>query len=157
LASSTDLPYILSALFSGAIELAEMRAWADDVLLSETNPPLWVVDLSMYEGFPKDLYKIRGIMSSDELQPEEETALLYFSMLRGRLHLDDAVHALEEIWSGKKAPPSLRKHLSTLIQLREAGRSAEAETLLREVLTEFRSQGDHFLSIFPPTDPQGEP
>jgi hypothetical protein len=100
---------------------------------------------------PSNIYKILGFVpdSEDEFGPEEETALQYLAMERGRPTLDDATHALEEIWRGSRRGRSVLEKVAAIESLREQSDYSAGEKFLRELLTDYRDHAARFTTVFP--------
>lgn len=47
---SADLHFVDTALMVGAIDVVELRAWADHAIAQLTAPPLWLFDLGEFDG-----------------------------------------------------------------------------------------------------------
>ncbi len=153
MAASSDISLVLSALFAGAIDIADMRAWADRVLEAESDAPTWVVELGMYDSaLPGDVYRVLGFSPESRLSPEEECAVLYRAFLRGRLPVDDAVHALEQIWCGPLSPAAhepICSRVTEIERLRASGQRAAARDQVRGLLETFREHEAAFFKVFP--------
>jgi hypothetical protein len=109
--NSTTIGFVVASLFAGAIDKAELRAWADHVLATNELCPLYVVDLSTFDQMPADVFNVIGFVPHCDLVDSEEDALVGIAYARGR-------NRFEPIPTKEQALKLLRLHPQVLARFR---------------------------------------
>jgi hypothetical protein len=110
--SSSVIGFVVACLFSEAINLNELRGWADHVMMTMDDHPSYVVDLSQFDGFLKDIYALIGFCPSRGLSDEQDAAISGIAYARG-------IEPFQCKWSREEALESLRKHPEILDEYRQ--------------------------------------
>jgi hypothetical protein len=109
---SATIGFVVACLFSDAISLDELRAWADHVLISVPEYPDYLIELGGFRGYPKDIYRFIGFVPSSGLSTSQKDALVGIAFARGRDPFDPPV-------SRSKARAALERHPDMLAEFRE--------------------------------------
>jgi len=110
---SATIGFVVACLFGEAINLAELRAWADHVLLTAPNYPDYVTELSLFDGFLKDVFAAIGFVPSRELSDDQQLAVLGVAYARDREPYDPPVSRTEALAALNRHPEVLAEFRST--------------------------------------------
>jgi hypothetical protein len=98
---SHTIGFVVTCLFHEAIDVNELNRWADHVITSEEDYPLYIVDLSVFNTYPKDIFKVIGFTPDLTLTRDQKKAMTGIAHLRGmaspyaQFSRDTALKALE--------------------------------------------------------------
>jgi hypothetical protein len=84
--------FVIACLAHSAIDIQDLQSWADHVLTSAESYPLYIVDLSTYEGHWTEIYEVIGFTPSARLTRSEEDALTGISLVRGHEQFEPVDH-----------------------------------------------------------------
>src|SRR3974390_3484047 len=110
--NSATIGFVVACAFTGVIDQSEIRAWADHVLVSAERYPLYVVDLSTFEGPLNHIYQIVGFAPHSGLSDKERDALVGIGFLRGRQQFEPEP-------TGEQALAALAAHPQVLARFRD--------------------------------------
>ena len=110
---SGTIAFVLECLWVGAIDVQELRAWADHALASADRPPHWLADLSTFTGYLKDVNDVIGFVPDREFGRDESSAVEGIAYARGRTPEGDAVTPRD------RALACLRENPHVLSEFRE--------------------------------------
>jgi len=82
--NSATIGFVVSCVFASAIDLPELRAWADHVLVTTDSCPVYIVDLSTFDDSLFHILRVIGFVPGSGLDEEEEIALVGIAFARGR-------------------------------------------------------------------------
>jgi hypothetical protein len=110
---SATIGFVIDCVFSDAINLDELRDWADHVIgLAPVFPsaeyPSWLVDLSSFSGTAKDLFATIGFAPHRGLKKNERHALTGIACARGRSPSGDGAPSPEKARAALEAAPHIR-------------------------------------------------
>ncbi len=108
---SATIAFVIACLFRQAVDLEELRAWADYVLASAPEYPNYVTELSLFDGYIKDIFGVIGFVPSRGLTESQENAILGIAFARGREPFDPPV-------SRSGALEALERHPEVLAEFR---------------------------------------
>ena len=95
--NSATIGFVIACLFERAISVDELRDWADFVLTSETDYPDYILDLSSFTGYAKDIYAVLGFVPDREFTDDQRLALLGHAYMRGRDPADPGTSRAEAL------------------------------------------------------------
>ena len=67
-----EIGFVVSCFICGAINRDELRGWAEHIMVSRDEYPLYIVDLYDFNDSVPNIYEIIGFIPSNEYSPEEE-------------------------------------------------------------------------------------
>ncbi len=82
--ASATIGFVVSCLFSEAIDKSELQTWADHVIGSADSYPLYLLDLSTFDRELCHLYEVIGFVPHCGLSDSEDDALVGIAYARGR-------------------------------------------------------------------------
>jgi hypothetical protein len=85
---SATIGFVVACPFREAINVEELRGWADHVLLSAAAYPNYVTELSLFDGYLKDVFSVIGFVPSRGLSDGQELAVTGMAFARGREPFD---------------------------------------------------------------------
>lgn len=109
---SGRIGFVIAALMSGAIDVPEVRKWAELILTNSEGYPLWLIDLIEFDQTPSHIYETIGFSPSESPSASESRALLGIALARNRA-IDTTT------CSQHKAIDELRRHPELLAQFKE--------------------------------------
>lgn len=109
--ASTTIGFVVSSLFSQAIDKTELQAWADHVLISTDSYPLYLVDLSTFDRELCHIFEVIGFVPHSDLSDSEQDALVGIAYARGRSRF-------EPLPTREQALALLRLHPQVLARFR---------------------------------------
>ena len=74
---------MLLCLFGGAVDLEDVRRWADQWIATIPAPPLWLIDVSGFRECPAHIYRVIGHAPDREFNEQEEAAVAGIAVARG--------------------------------------------------------------------------
>lgn len=98
--ASEGIGFVLDCLFCEAITIAELRHWADSVMLELDEFPTYLVELSEFNGYLAHINQVIGFAPVSDLNDAEQDALCAIADLRD-------VDRYEPVPSKTKAKKSL--------------------------------------------------
>jgi hypothetical protein len=110
--NSATIGFVVSCIFTGAIDKQELRAWADHVLMTTETSPLYIVDLSTFDEPLTHLFKIIGFVPHSGLSDEEKVALAGIAFMRGH-------EQFEPLPTREEALAALARYPQVLTRFRE--------------------------------------
>ena len=99
--------FVLECLFTGAVDLDEVRRWADRAIELEPHPPVWLIDLSLFDGPLKDIYRLIRLVPDREFTDDEEAAIAGIAYERNR-SVGDVPHGRKRALAALRAHPGIR-------------------------------------------------
>ncbi len=105
--------FVIASLFGEAISTEELRQWADHIMLTRESVPEYIVELSQFEGYLKDIYRIIGFSPSRGLTDVQRDAITGIAFLRGKRPYESRLDKNESL-------SVLRQHPEILIEFRNA-------------------------------------
>lgn len=108
---SGDLDFVIQCLMTGAIDVPELRAWCDHLMVSTGEVPLWVFDLATFDEAPFHVFRVVGFVPHGS--DADRHAVAGIALRRGR-SVDTTV------FDPAKAQAALRGHPEVLRQFKEA-------------------------------------
>jgi hypothetical protein len=81
---SATIGFVVACLFAGAIDVRELRSWAEHVLTASDACPTYVIDLSTFDQPLFHIYRLIGFVPSSALTDSERVALVGIAAARGR-------------------------------------------------------------------------
>jgi hypothetical protein len=110
---SVTIGFVVACLFRQAISVEELRAWADHVLLSAPAYPNYVTELSLFDGYFKDIFGVIGFVPSRGLSEDQELAVGGVALVRGREPFDPPASRTEALAALGRHPEVLAEFRST--------------------------------------------
>jgi len=110
---SATIGFVVACLFRDAINLEELRAWADHVLLSAPAYPNYITELSLFDGYLKDIYQVIGFVPSRGLSASQALAVVGIAFARGREPFDPPAPHSEALAALRQHPEVLSEFRST--------------------------------------------
>ncbi len=80
---SHTIGFVVSCLFHEAIDSGELNRWADHVIVTEEVYPHYIVDLTTFNSFLKEIFRIIGFTPDLSLTHDQKKALTGIAYLRG--------------------------------------------------------------------------
>lgn len=80
---SRTIGFVVSCLFHEAIDLRELNRWADHVISTEEDYPPYITELSLFDLYPVDIYKVIGFTPDLALTRYQKKALTGIAHRRG--------------------------------------------------------------------------
>ncbi len=108
--SSSRVGFIVDALMAGAIDNSEVCEWAETVITTSSEYPLWLVDLLDFDEPAFHIYRIIGFTPSSPLSRVQSMALLGVALKRG-WEID------ETVTNPERAKKALESHTEVLAML----------------------------------------
>jgi len=109
---SRTIGFVVTCLFNEAIELQDLHAWADEVLRSGVTHPDYILELAVFKGPLKDIFKVIGFAPDSELSKSQEKAISGIAYARG-------VTPYEKSPSKEAALAALERHPEIMHRFRE--------------------------------------
>jgi hypothetical protein len=109
---SATIGFVVASAFANAIDRSEIQAWADHVLVTADKYPLYIVDLSTFDGPLANIYEIIRFAPHSGLNDKEHDALIGIAFLRGR-------QQFEPVPTKDQALSALTEHPHVLARFRE--------------------------------------
>lgn len=81
---SRTIGFVTACLFAGAIDVRELRSWADHVLATSDDCPAYITELSTFDQPLAHIYRVIGFAPSSGLTDSERAALVGLAITRGR-------------------------------------------------------------------------
>jgi len=81
---SGTIGFVVACVFAGAIDVQELRSWADHVLIASDGCPAYVTELSTFDRPLFHIYQVIGFVPSSGLTDSERVALVGIGAARGR-------------------------------------------------------------------------
>ena len=81
---SATIGFVVACLFAGAIDIQELRSWADHVLATSDACPTYITDLSTFDQPLFHIYRLIGFVPNSGLTDSERVALVGIAAARGR-------------------------------------------------------------------------
>lgn len=78
-----ELEFVIKSLFLEAITIKELNEWAINKAVTGDEIPGFMIELIDFKGFPKDIYKIKGIEPKGLINKEIEKTLVGIAYKRG--------------------------------------------------------------------------
>lgn len=99
---SADLGFAVACLLSGAIDTAELRAWADRAIAAMDDPPLYLFDLVEFDRAACHIYDVLGFMPDEP--PFPWRAINGIAVARGRRIDETVVRCQSALEALRKCP-----------------------------------------------------
>ena len=80
---SRTIGFVVTCLFHEAIDLHELNRWADHVISTEEDYPPYIIELSQFDLYPVDIYKVIGFTPDVTLTRDQKKALTGIAHKRG--------------------------------------------------------------------------
>ena len=96
-----SVAFVIRCFLLQAISAEELREWAEEVLASGAECPIFVEGLAEFDGVGEEVYRMLGFVPDREFTPAEDAALAGIAYDRGRVPaagaagVDEARQALE--------------------------------------------------------------
>src|SRR5262245_53832206 len=109
--ASTTIGFVVSCLFSEAIDKKELQAWADHILASTDTCPPYVADFGNFDREICHIFEVIGFVPHCDLSDPERDALIGITFARGRTRF-------EPLPTREQALAQLRSHPQVLALFR---------------------------------------
>ncbi|ELR63080.1 hypothetical protein C942_04729 [Photobacterium marinum] len=109
---SEAIGFVIAALFSQAINLAEMQKWAESVIMDCDDYPDYIIDLIGYSGFLKDIYTVIGFYPASSLSDRQYLALVGIADIRGIDRFDTTPSKVDALAALKREPEILKRFIA---------------------------------------------
>lgn len=101
-----QLGFVVAALFAGAIDMSDVRHWADRAIEITDQPATWLIDVAFFDGSSKDIYRILPHVPDRGFSQGHYAALAGIASLRGRradvaVTGNEALHCLGHTAEGR--------------------------------------------------------
>jgi hypothetical protein len=80
---SHTIGFVISCLFHEAIDVGELNRWADHVIVTEVDYPGYIVDLTTFNSYSKDVFRVIGFTPDLTLTHDQKKALTGIAYCRG--------------------------------------------------------------------------
>ena len=81
---SSTIGFVVACYFANAIDTAELRQWAEHVIVFGTKYPTYIIDLLEFDEPRFHVYRVIGFTPSAGLTQREDDALSGIAYARGR-------------------------------------------------------------------------
>ena len=81
---SSTIGFVVSCYFANAIDTAELRQWAEHVVVFGTEYPRYILDLLEFDEARFHIYRVLGFSPSSEFSKKASDALSGVAYARGR-------------------------------------------------------------------------